>query len=345
MAVALAVGGCRQAPPDPSAWEGVRAALTRATRELRATDPAAAAEVERLVTAAEAVSAREHAVARWRRDPVRIPAAWSRAAVAASRSLSAVRAERAAQNARLDSLLALAEARITAAEARVGRAGVSGRHAGETATARYHVTAARKLAAGGELNVAVEHAEEALALAAGLDTSWTRTIERFSDATLLELWRSQVADTIKESRRSGGAAIIVDKFKRRLYLYEGGQKRAVFAAELGGNGLVRKLHSGDRATPEGRYLVTVKKSGGATKYYLALLIDYPNSADLRRYREAEAAGEVPRGTGAGGLIEIHGHGGTGRDWTDGCVALADEDMELLFKKVRVGTPVTIVGTL
>ncbi len=119
----------------------------------------------------------------------------------------------------------------------------------------------------------------------------------------------------------------------------------MFAAELGGNGLERKLHTGDRATPEGRYKVTVKKAGGATKYYLALLIDYPNAADLRRYRAAEAGGDVRRGTGAGSLIEIHGHGGSGRDWTDGCVALTNEDMDRLYPKVRVGTPVTIVGTL
>jgi hypothetical protein len=345
LGVAVVAAGCRQAPPDPAAWEGLRATLTRATRELRSTDPGAAAEVERLVTEAEAVTARELAVARWRRDPVRIPAAWNRAAVTAARSLAAVRARRAAQTARLASLLAHAEARITAAEARVGRAGVNGRHAGETATARYHVTAARKLAAGDELDAAIGHAEEALALAAGLDSSWNRTIERFSDPALLELWRGQVADTINESRRSGGAAIIVDKFNRKLSLYEGGKKRASFAAELGGNGLARKLHSGDRATPEGRYHVTVKKSGGATKFYLALLIDYPNSADLTRHRAAVAAGEVPHGVGAGGLIEIHGHGGTGRDWTDGCVALRDEDMDVLFARVRVGTPVTIVGAL
>jgi lipoprotein-anchoring transpeptidase ErfK/SrfK len=54
---------------------------------------------------------------------------------------------------------------------------------------------------------------------------------------------------------------------------------------------------------------------------------------------------VPDGTGPGSLIEIHGHGGTGRDWTDGCVALSNEDMDQLFSRVRVGTPVTIVGTL
>jgi hypothetical protein len=345
VAAVLAGSACREAPPDPSSWDGVRAALGRAVRELRPSDPTTAAEVERLLAEAEVVTAREQAAPLWRRDPGRISAAWSRATVTAGRGLTLVRTERADQAARLGSLLARAGARIEAAEGRVGLAGVDGRSAGETAAARYRITTARKLAEEGELAAALDHAEEALTLAAGLDHSWSRSIERFSDPILLALWGEQVRDTIEDSRRSGGMAIIVDKLRHRLSLFEAGRERAVFTAELGGNGLERKLHTGDRATPEGRYRITVKKSGGATRYHLALLIDYPNPADLRRYRAAEAAGEVPRGTGAGSLIEIHGHGGTGRDWTDGCVALSDEDMDLLYPLVRVGTPVTIVGTL
>ena len=345
MAVALTAVACSPPPPEPSRWDGFRAALNRAIRELRPANPEAAAEVERLVTEAEIITARELVVAFWRRDPGRTEAAWSRAALTAGRGLAAVRAERAGKADRLASLLAHAEARIAAAEDRIGLAGVDGRHAGDTASARYHVTTARKLADGGEFASALSHAEEALVLAAGLDDSWSRSIGRFSDPTLLALWRAQAAETIDESRRTGNSAIIVDKLRRRLTLYQGGRESVVFAAELGGNGLERKLHTGDRATPEGRYRITVKKSGGATKYYLALLIDYPNAADLRRYRAAEDGGKVPHGTGAGSLIEVHGHGGTGRDWTDGCVALSNEDMDRLFSEVGVGTPVTIVGTL
>ena len=343
--VLIIAAGCSQAPPDPADWDGFRAALQRAVREVRPADPEAAAKIERLMTAAEAETARQNAVSRWRRDTGRTPAVWSEAMVTASRALAVVRNERTEQAARLYALLTHAEASIEAAEGRIGLAGVDGRNAGETASARYHATTARRLAENGDFDTAIEHAEEALVGAAGLDHSWNRNVERYSDPTLLALWREQAAETIDESRRAGRAVIIVDKLRRRLVVYERGHERAVFAAELGGNGLERKLHTGDRATPEGRYRVTVKKSGGATKYYLALLIDYPNADDLRRYRAAEAAGEVPRGTGAGNLIEIHGHGGSGRDWTDGCVALSNEDMDDLFAMVRVGTPVTIVGTL
>jgi L,D-peptidoglycan transpeptidase YkuD (ErfK/YbiS/YcfS/YnhG family) len=53
---------------------------------------------------------------------------------------------------------------------------------------------------------------------------------------------------------------------------------------------------------------------------------------------------VPLRAGVGSLIEIHGDGGQGRDWTDGCVALSNSDMDRVFARARVGTPVTIVGT-
>jgi len=55
-------------------------------------------------------------------------------------------------------------------------------------------------------------------------------------------------------------------------------------------------------------------------------------------------GNIPR-RGIGNLIEIHGDGGKGINWTDGCVALTNSDMDKLYGLVGVGTPVTIVGSL
>jgi len=45
------------------------------------------------------------------------------------------------------------------------------------------------------------------------------------------------------------------------------------------------------------------------------------------------------------MIEIHGNGGKGVDWTEGCVALRDSDMNIVYRYVKVGTPVTIVGSM
>lgn len=107
----------------------------------------------------------------------------------------------------------------------------------------------------------------------------------------------------------------------------------------------RKLRSGDRATPEGRYRIVDLRTGARTEYYKAALLDYPNKEDLERLEQEVDAGRAPRGSKPGSLIEIHGAGGAGKDWTDGCIALRDEEMDRLFSFVRVGSAVTIVGTL
>lgn len=341
----LVVTACSVHQPDPAEWDGVREALERAVREVRLVDAAEAQEIERLIGAAERVSAAERASPPWRRDPGRAATAWNRAAFKARKSVASVRALRTSQQHRLELLLASAEPRIAAAATRIGRSGMRGRESGQVAAARTHLATARRLAARQEYAAALGHAERALTLATELDASWLRNRERFSDPALLTLWRDQAQATIDESRRTGTPAIIIDKLRRRLVLYRAGHAVSRFEAEFGSAGLERKLHSGDRATPEGRYRISVKKSGGATKYHLALLIDYPNSEDQRRYRQAIIEGAILQSTGIGGLIEIHGGGGTGRDWTDGCVALSNDDMNRLFPEVRVGTPVTIVGTL
>ena len=56
-------------------------------------------------------------------------------------------------------------------------------------------------------------------------------------------------------------------------------------------------------------------------------------------------GSLPSSAKIGGLIEIHGNGGKGIDWTEGCIALTDTEMDIVFKTVKVGTPVTIVGSM
>ena len=82
-----------------------------------------------------------------------------------------------------------------------------------------------------------------------------------------------------------------------------------------------------------------------TKYYKAFLLDYPNDEDTARFKAEIAKGSLPASAKIGGLIEIHGNGGKGIDWTEGCVALTDREMDLVYKIVKVGTPVTIVGSM
>lgn len=179
------------------------------------------------------------------------------------------------------------------------------------------------------------------AKAAQADASWVlnatgTAASRYLDSDLVRQWRNWVNQTVAESRSNQSAAIIVIKEKNRVDLYQAGRVRKSYSADMGRNRLSTKMYAGDRATPEGRYYITQKKGHGDSKYYKALVLNYPNAADRKRMKGQ-------RVSGLGGLIEIHGEGGRGQDWTYGCVALSNNDLDDLFSRVSVGTPVTIVG--
>jgi L,D-peptidoglycan transpeptidase YkuD (ErfK/YbiS/YcfS/YnhG family) len=159
----------------------------------------------------------------------------------------------------------------------------------------------------------------------------------------MPVWRRWANETIAWSARNKTAAIVVDKMERRCHVYVNGNLKHSFFVELGPYWIGGKQRQGDRRTPEGQYHITKKKANGQTKYYKALEISYPNAEDRQRFQRAKAAGHLPRAARIGSLIEIHGSGGRGDDWTDGCVALRDHDMDVVFKVAGVGTPVTIIG--
>lgn len=75
------------------------------------------------------------------------------------------------------------------------------------------------------------------------------------------------------------------------------------------------------------------------------MLNYPNEEDTAKFREEIASGTLPHNAKIGGLIEIHGDGGKGIDWTEGCIALTNKEMDQIYKIIKVGTPVTIVGSL
>jgi hypothetical protein len=157
-------------------------------------------------------------------------------------------------------------------------------------------------------------------------------------------WKQWVDRTIKESRQNQSYAIIIDKYLRKCYIYLGGVLKFKYNVELGKNWVGDKRERGDKATPEGMYKVVRKFGSGRTKYHKALLIDYPNETDRAEFRKAVADGTLPRTARIGSLIEIHGEGGRGYDWTEGCIALTNEEMDVVFRIAGEGTPVTIVGS-
>ncbi len=329
----------------PFSPERPRATLLEAVRTLRPHAPAAARHLDRLVADAEVATAGEAAAPLWARTPGRAPAAWSRALVVAHRNLAELSRRESSLLASWTQLAAQIGPAVLRAVEESDEAGVGRREiaAAQQATLKWRF--AQDFAASGDYARAIAEAEKARSFTAAVRQSFLALHSRFDDPKNLRHWRAMAAETVARSKRERITVFVVDKLKRRLHVYTHGERVASYDAEIGAKGLRQKMHAGDQATPEGRYRVTEVRGPGRTKYYKALLIDYPNAEDRARYSFGKKNGAVPRRAGIGNLIEIHGDGGQGRDWTDGCVALANPDMDRVFAKARVGTPVTIVGTL
>ena len=134
--------------------------------------------------------------------------------------------------------------------------------------------------------------------------------------------------------------VVVEKSARRMTLLRDGQVLKTFAVALGGAPRGHKQQEGDGRTPEGDYSIDSKNP--RSHFHLALHISYPDADDRVR-----AAG---RGVPPGGDIMIHGlPNGLGwlgalhllRDWTDGCIAVTDPEIEEIWTLVDTGTPIQI----
>ena len=337
---ALAGIGCGS-PPPPDV-EGVRRTCRSAIALARTSAPQQARYLERLVADAEIATAAEIA------DPSqrgRAQAAWLRTVIAARTVAAGVRERRDAARQRYAALLPAVQDHLARARAELREAGMGRREAAAMERAATAFATASRLAAAGQFGPAADKLEKAREMTAVVHDSFRAVHRRFGDARLLAQWRSWADNAIRESRLTGRTAIVVDKLRRRLTVYRGGERVLAFAAELGANGLQRKAHSGDRATPEGSYRVVDRKEGARTHFYKALLIDYPNADDRVRFATGKRVGTIPRRVGIGSLIEIHGEGGEGKDWTEGCVALTNGDMDWVYDRAPIGTPVVIVGTV
>lgn len=135
-------------------------------------------------------------------------------------------------------------------------------------------------------------------------------------------------------------SIVIAKKAHTLTLFRDGKPTRSYLVALGRSPSGDKLRAGDNRTPEGLFYIDSRQPN--SKYHLALHISYPDS--LHRARSM-AAGAEP-----GGDIMIHGlPNGLGEagsshrlnDWTNGCVALTDEEIEQIWSVVPIGTPVEI----
>lgn len=173
------------------------------------------------------------------------------------------------------------------------------------------------------------------------EKSISKTVFRYLDSSQIERWRRTAESVAAESARSGGVALVVLKLDRKLLVYRSGKLIQTYPIGIGTNGLADKLYVGDRATPEGRYIISKKIPN--SRYYKALLFNYPNEEDRRRFAAAKKKGLVPRGRGIGGNVEFHGGGPD--SVTEGCISLDNHIMDTIYNIAGVGTPIAIVGTL
>jgi len=168
---------------------------------------------------------------------------------------------------------------------------------------------------------------------------------RYADRARISQWQQMAKDTVTWSRVHRTSAIVISKADRVMTLYRNGQKVLSYPVRLGFNGIREKRYQGDGATPEGRYRVSSKRGQGETQFYRALVLDYPNVDDQRRYQLGRKTGQIPASSTIGGQIEIHGVENELMAQTLGCVMLDNPHMTLLYDRVEKGTPVTIVGAL
>lgn len=135
--------------------------------------------------------------------------------------------------------------------------------------------------------------------------------------------------------------VLVKKQDRRLYLMAGDEVVRSYRIGLGDNPTGHKLYEGDERTPEGSYTLDWRNAN--SDFYKSIHISYPNDND----RELASAW----GLNPGGSIMIHGlpndsegleFAYLGLDWTDGCIAVSNEEMDEIWHLVADGTPIRIL---
>ena len=183
-------------------------------------------------------------------------------------------------------------------------------------------------------------------------------LKRASDPQNPEFWYNKPLPKLKNPQ------IIVSKSKFTLSVYDQGKLVKVYDAAIGSN-LVDKQIEGDKATPEGEFYICIKKGRKQTKFYRSMGLSYPNIEDAKRGLKNKLISRSqynkivyaitrkrmpPWNTKLGGAIMIHGCRGGGRNTgntrikarsTLGCIALENEDVLELFRKLKVGTKVIV----
>ena len=135
--------------------------------------------------------------------------------------------------------------------------------------------------------------------------------------------------------------ILVNKTEKKMYLLSDGHRIKEYNVVFGRNPKGHKQQEGDEKTPEGEYILDYKKE--KSSFYKAIHISYPNEGDVFNAKV--------KGVNPGGAIMIHGQkNGLGQlswltqrvNWTNGCIAVTNIEMDEIWEAVKVGTPIEIL---
>ena len=343
--LAMGVGGCVETVPEELV-EAIES-IDRDLVTLRASDvtPEDYSKFSRQWIALKGRIQSEENIVRWPWEDNELETDLEALQIEGTQLVSNVNSRIQAQRTTAETKLARIEQRLRLLNTRVGDIGsrvVLGEHPVET---EMHVKQARLFLEQGQFEHSIMASEQAGKILLTQTELLTNELGRYADDNLIAAWRESEQRTIDWSRTHRAQAIVVSKADRVLTLYKNGRKVLTYPIRLGSRGIKAKQHYGDGATPEGEYRIQRKRGPGQTPYFRALILDYPNIDDRRRFEEAQKAGLIPKSHHMPGLIQLHGIAQGISDQPYGSIVLDNPQIARLFDQVAVGTPVTIVGAL
>lgn len=161
------------------------------------------------------------------------------------------------------------------------------------------------------------------------------------DEFFMEIFKPREDTRMVSTGPSYADYVLVKKSERKLYLYANNKKIKSYKIALGRQPTGHKQKEGDSRTPEGTYILDWRNPN--SRFYRSIHVSYPT---IQQTRSAEEAGVSP-----GGAIMIHGQPNEWgerirltfdkKDWTEGCIAVENQDMLEIWDLVKDGTPITI----
>ncbi|HUM39044.1 MAG TPA: L,D-transpeptidase [Nitrospira sp.] len=343
--LSMSVGGCVETVPEELV-EAVES-IDRDLFTLRAADltPEAYSKFSRQWIALRGRIESEENIVRWPWEDNELETELEALQAEGTHLVAEVNSRLQAQRTAAEAKLAKVEQRLRLLNTKVGDIGsrvVLGEHPLET---ELLVKQARHYLEQGQFDYANQASERASQNLFKQTALLTNELGRYADDDLIAAWRESARRTIDWSRKNRAHAIVISKADRVLTVYKSGRKVLTYPIRLGSKGIRAKQYYGDGATPEGEYRIQRKRGPGQTPYFRALILDYPNAEDRRRFEEAQQAGLIPKNRQMPGLIQLHGIAQGITDQPYGSIVLDNPQIAVLFAQVAVGTPVNIVGAL